>query len=203
MTSYDDCIIDEVPEIPDQSCVVSGADTISEIWLRQSDKPFTLLAKSPSNETYASQLARSLAAEVEKTGDDKLHVLKIRQGTMPKIAGTYKVNPLDNSQHNTDPTPMMWEWIDFRDNPDLWKWYAQVTGSEYEEETGVIVPNGKPVSMLGWAKNGENLLGGLNGYKGTMKAEPSIENGAEVANRIACSFNTQIIGTMPRRLRLP
>jgi hypothetical protein len=201
MNELDDCIL-EIPTIPDPLCVESGAELIDEIWVRKSNKPIELLPAT-ANETYEAQLARSLEAALVATGDDKIHVLKVYQGTMPKISPNYKTNPLDGSKHLGEPADARWEWIDYRDNQPLYDWYAQVTGSEREDQQGNIVPNGKPIQVLAWAKNGANLIGGLRGYKGSFTADQSVVNGQEVANRIDGGFGFKVKGTIPRRIKLP
>jgi hypothetical protein len=105
----------------------------------------------------------------------------------------FRTNPVSKRRTVTS-TDYKISWTDWDDSQEFWDWIQEMTGSTPSDT--------QPLPFLFWAKQGNNLIGALHGYNGSLTALPSVENGAETPGRTACEISFNIKGMVYDRLKL-
>jgi hypothetical protein len=192
MEVTDNCTFEKVVAIPD-FCTDTGADSISELYFGNLGNPLVLLSAT-NGETPADTLRRTLNTRLSASGDSKIYVKPIHQGIMPEGQSNEKLRPDTGAKIITE-SDMGYEWTDYEMAIALYDWYRQMSGADEL--------NSVPVTCLCWAIAGNNLIGGLKGYRGTLMAKLSISEDANVAMQIKSKFNFKVKGgAMPRILKI-
>lgn len=179
--------------VQNTECIVEGDGLVTNLYIGEIGKPLVLPTALNQNETDESRLLRALALRLPENAAEAIYNVEIYEGTIPVASPTFRTNPKTKRQTATN-TMYKLVWTEWDDSQPFYTWLQSMTGS-----TSIDT---QPLPFLFWAVQGNNLIGGLNGYIGSMTALPSVENGGETPGRIACEVQWNVKGMMYDRLKL-